>query len=146
MRGKSWIQYLWLNYLPYISINCDQFTGNRGEIDNLQDEIAALKNMLSNQSDYISSIADPLKRRGYWCYMPSSQVRSTTAAVWKAIWYEKISSTLVGSGRNIRNYIRWHVKRHPETTARQMFPDKACCCVVIWWMSYLETTIPRAVL
>ncbi|NXX46743.1 CNTRL protein, partial [Tricholaema leucomelas] len=54
-------------------------TGNRGEIDNLQDEIAALKNMLSNQSDYISSIADPLKRRGYWCYMPSSQA-STPAS------------------------------------------------------------------
>ncbi|XP_068011933.1 centriolin isoform X2 [Melanerpes formicivorus] len=54
-------------------------TGNRDEIDNLQDEIAALKHMLSNQNDYINSIADPLKRRGYWYYMPSSQA-STPAS------------------------------------------------------------------
>ncbi|KAK0680610.1 CNTRL protein, partial [Pygoscelis papua] len=54
-------------------------TGNKDEIDNLQDEIAALKNVLSYQSDYITSIADPLKRRGYWYYMPSSQV-STPAS------------------------------------------------------------------
>ncbi|XP_054249616.1 centriolin [Indicator indicator] len=54
-------------------------TGNKDEIDSLQDEIAALKNMLSNQNDYISSIADPLKRRGYWYYMPSSQA-STPAS------------------------------------------------------------------
>ncbi|NXF85829.1 CNTRL protein, partial [Eubucco bourcierii] len=54
-------------------------TGNKGEIDNLQDEIAALRNMLSDQSGYISSIADPLKRRGHWYYMPSSQT-STPAS------------------------------------------------------------------
>ncbi|KFQ34661.1 Centriolin, partial [Merops nubicus] len=54
-------------------------TGNKDEIDNLQDEIAALKNVLSSQSDYITSIADPLKRRGYWYYMPSSQA-STPAS------------------------------------------------------------------
>ncbi|KFQ53203.1 Centriolin, partial [Pelecanus crispus] len=54
-------------------------TGNKDEIDNLQDEIAALKNMLSYQNDYITSIADPLKRRGYWYYMPSSQA-STPAS------------------------------------------------------------------
>ncbi|XP_053940314.1 centriolin isoform X2 [Cuculus canorus] len=54
-------------------------TGNKDEIDNLQDEIAALKNVLSEQNDYITSIADPLKRRGYWCYMPSPQA-STPAS------------------------------------------------------------------
>ncbi|XP_009987439.1 PREDICTED: centriolin, partial [Tauraco erythrolophus] len=48
-------------------------TGNKDEIDNLQDEIAALKNVLSHQNDYITSVVDPLKRRGYWYYMPSSQ-------------------------------------------------------------------------
>ncbi|KAM6316368.1 centriolin isoform 6-T6 [Podargus strigoides] len=54
-------------------------TGNKDEIASLQDEIAALKNVLSCQNDYITSIADPLKRRGYWCYMPSSQT-STPAS------------------------------------------------------------------
>ncbi|NWR57617.1 CNTRL protein, partial [Bucorvus abyssinicus] len=53
--------------------------GNKDEIDNLQDEIAALKNVLSYQNDYITSTADPLKRRGYWYYMPSSQA-STPAS------------------------------------------------------------------
>ncbi|KAM9595844.1 centriolin isoform 4-T6 [Morphnus guianensis] len=54
-------------------------TGNKDEIGNLQDEIAALKSVLSYQNDYITSIADPLKRRGYWYYMPSSQA-STPAS------------------------------------------------------------------
>ncbi|XP_068270352.1 centriolin isoform X1 [Nyctibius grandis] len=54
-------------------------TGNKDEIYNLQDEIAALKNVLSYQNDYITSMADPLKRRGYWYYMPSSQA-STPAS------------------------------------------------------------------
>ncbi|NWW88320.1 CNTRL protein, partial [Rhynochetos jubatus] len=54
-------------------------TGNTDEIVNLQDEIAALKNALSYQNDYITSVADPLKRRGYWYYMPSSQA-STPAS------------------------------------------------------------------
>ncbi|KAM9256911.1 centriolin isoform 2-T2 [Cariama cristata] len=54
-------------------------TGNKDEIDNLQEEIAALQNVLSYQNDYITSITDPLKRRGYWYYMPSSQA-STPAS------------------------------------------------------------------
>ncbi|KAM6371902.1 centriolin [Pluvialis apricaria] len=53
--------------------------GNKDDIHNLQDEIAALKNVLSYQNDYITSIADPLKRRGYWYYVPSSQA-STPAS------------------------------------------------------------------
>ncbi|NXT95657.1 CNTRL protein, partial [Anhinga rufa] len=52
---------------------------NKDEIDNLQDEIAALRNVLSYQNDYITSIADPLRRRGYWYYMPPSQA-STPAS------------------------------------------------------------------
>ncbi|XP_062447215.1 centriolin isoform X2 [Rhea pennata] len=54
-------------------------TGNKDEIDNLQDEIAALRNVLSYQNDYITSITDPFKRRGYWYYVPSSQA-STPAS------------------------------------------------------------------
>ncbi|XP_051492171.1 centriolin isoform X2 [Apus apus] len=54
-------------------------TDNKDEIDNLLDEIAALRNVLSCQSDYITSLADPLKRRGYWYYIPSSQA-STPAS------------------------------------------------------------------
>ncbi|KFV44040.1 Centriolin, partial [Gavia stellata] len=54
-------------------------TGNKDEIDNLQDEIAALKDVLSHQNDYITSIANPLKRRGYWYYMPSSQASTPSS-------------------------------------------------------------------
>ncbi|XP_015734621.1 centriolin isoform X3 [Coturnix japonica] len=57
----------------------DTGAGNKDEIDNLQDEIAALRNALSYQSDYITSMADPLKRRGCWYYMPPSQA-STPAS------------------------------------------------------------------
>ncbi|XP_043354698.1 centriolin isoform X2 [Dermochelys coriacea] len=51
--------------------------GNKDEIDNLLDEIAALRHALSYQNDYITGIADPFKRRGYWYYMPSSSQVST---------------------------------------------------------------------
>ncbi|XP_050782616.1 centriolin isoform X3 [Gopherus flavomarginatus] len=51
--------------------------GNKDEIDNLLDEIAALRHALSYQNDYITGIADPFKRRGYWYYMPSSPQVST---------------------------------------------------------------------
>ncbi|NXA49782.1 CNTRL protein, partial [Nothocercus julius] len=54
-------------------------TGNKEEIDDLQDEIATLRNALSYQNDYITSITDPFKRRGYWYYRPPSQV-STPAS------------------------------------------------------------------
>uniref|UniRef100_A0A8C0BIS1 Centriolin n=1 Tax=Buteo japonicus TaxID=224669 RepID=A0A8C0BIS1_9AVES len=50
-----------------------RYSCNKDEIGNLQDEIAALKNVLSYQNDYITSIADPWKRRGYWYYMPSAK-------------------------------------------------------------------------
>ncbi|NXH82366.1 CNTRL protein, partial [Edolisoma coerulescens] len=54
-------------------------TGNKEEIETLQDEIAALRNVLSQQNDHTSSAAEPLKRRGYWYYLPSSQA-STPAS------------------------------------------------------------------
>ncbi|NWR33845.1 CNTRL protein, partial [Tachuris rubrigastra] len=54
-------------------------TVNRDEVDNLQGEIAALRNVLSHHSDCVSSAADPWKRRGYWYYLPASQV-STPAS------------------------------------------------------------------
>ncbi|NWW08687.1 CNTRL protein, partial [Oreocharis arfaki] len=54
-------------------------TGNKDEIETLQDEIAALRNVLSQQNDHTTSAAEPLKRRGYWYYMPSSQA-STPAS------------------------------------------------------------------
>ncbi|XP_042686594.1 centriolin isoform X2 [Centrocercus urophasianus] len=57
----------------------DTGAGNKDEIDNLQDEIAALRNALSCQKGYVTSIADPVKRRGYWYYVPPSQA-STPAS------------------------------------------------------------------
>ncbi|NXM49699.1 CNTRL protein, partial [Gymnorhina tibicen] len=54
-------------------------TGNKDEMETLQDEIAALRNVLSQQNDHSTSVAEPLKRGGYWYYMPSSQV-STPAS------------------------------------------------------------------
>ncbi|XP_078282015.1 centriolin isoform X2 [Rhinoraja longicauda] len=46
--------------------------GNFNEMEDLMDEISALRNVLSNQNDYITSVTDPLKRRGYWYFVPSS--------------------------------------------------------------------------
>ncbi|RLV93889.1 hypothetical protein DV515_00013338 [Chloebia gouldiae] len=54
-------------------------TGNKDEIEALQDEIAALRNVLSQQNDHSPSTAEPLKRGGYWYYLPSSQA-STPAS------------------------------------------------------------------
>ncbi|NXW68205.1 CNTRL protein, partial [Hirundo rustica] len=53
-------------------------TGNKDEIETLQGEIAALRNVLSQQNDHSPSTAE-VKRGGYWYYMPSSQV-STPAS------------------------------------------------------------------
>uniref|UniRef100_UPI00398E464C centriolin isoform X2 n=1 Tax=Pristiophorus japonicus TaxID=55135 RepID=UPI00398E464C len=46
--------------------------GNLGEMEDLINEISALKNALGNQSDYITSMTDPFKRRGYWYFVPPS--------------------------------------------------------------------------
>ncbi|XP_066189025.1 centriolin [Sylvia atricapilla] len=53
-------------------------TGNKDEMETLQAEIAALRNVLSQQNDHSPSTAE-VKRGGYWYYMPSSQV-STPAS------------------------------------------------------------------
>lgn len=55
------------------------FTDNRGGFENVMEEIAELRREVSYQNDYISSMADPFKRRGYWYFMPppsSSKVGS----------------------------------------------------------------------
>nr|XP_014346159.1 PREDICTED: centriolin [Latimeria chalumnae] len=44
---------------------------NTGNIEGLLDEIEALRNSLSHQNDYITSMVDPFRRRGYWYYVPS---------------------------------------------------------------------------
>ncbi|XP_041262278.1 centriolin isoform X2 [Onychostruthus taczanowskii] len=54
-------------------------TGNKDEIETLQDEIAALRNVLLQQNGQSPSTAEPLKRGGYWYYLPSSQA-STPAS------------------------------------------------------------------
>ncbi|NXK36470.1 CNTRL protein, partial [Piprites chloris] len=54
-------------------------TVNKDEVDNLQGEIGALRNVLSHHSDCVTSAADPWKRRGYWRYLPPSQA-STPAS------------------------------------------------------------------
>ncbi|XP_059849794.1 centriolin isoform X1 [Hypanus sabinus] len=46
--------------------------GNLNEMEKLMNEISALRNVLSNQNDYINSMMDPFKRRGYWYFVPSS--------------------------------------------------------------------------
>ncbi|XP_051893173.1 centriolin-like isoform X4 [Pristis pectinata] len=46
--------------------------GNLNEMEELMDEISALRSVLSNQNDYITSMTDPFKRRGYWYFVPSS--------------------------------------------------------------------------
>ncbi|XP_032994260.1 centriolin isoform X3 [Lacerta agilis] len=54
-------------------------TGNRKEIDSILDEIAALRHAISHQNDAITSIMNPLQRRGHLYYVPSSQT-STPAS------------------------------------------------------------------
>ncbi|XP_017358796.1 centriolin isoform X3 [Cebus imitator] len=52
---------------------------NKGGFENVLEEIAELRREVSYQNDYISSMADPFKRRGYWYFMPpppSSKVSS----------------------------------------------------------------------
>ncbi|XP_055435494.1 centriolin isoform X4 [Bubalus kerabau] len=59
---------------------------NRGGIENILEEIAELRREVSYQNDYISSMADPFKRRGYWYFMPppsSSKVSSHSSQATK---------------------------------------------------------------
>ncbi|XP_007474631.2 centriolin isoform X2 [Monodelphis domestica] len=64
-RQKTEIERLW-------SLLDQTGSDSKGEIESLVDEITELRRTLSHQNDYISSIADPFKRRGYWYFMPSS--------------------------------------------------------------------------
>ncbi|XP_004483618.2 centriolin isoform X1 [Dasypus novemcinctus] len=59
---------------------------NKGGFENVLEEIAELRREVSHQNDYISSIADPFKRRGYWYFMPpppSSKVSSHSSQTTK---------------------------------------------------------------
>ncbi|XP_059956567.1 centriolin isoform X4 [Mesoplodon densirostris] len=59
---------------------------NRGGFENVLEEIAELRREVSYQNDYISSLADPFKRRGYWYFMPppsSSKVSSHSSQATK---------------------------------------------------------------
>ncbi|XP_061055983.1 centriolin isoform X3 [Eubalaena glacialis] len=59
---------------------------NRGGFENVLEEIAELRRDVSYQNDYISSMADPFKRRGYWYFMPppsSSKVSSHSSQATK---------------------------------------------------------------
>ncbi|KAM4877369.1 centriolin [Thomomys bottae] len=53
---------------------------NKGGFENILEEISQLRQEVSFQNDYISSIADPFKRQGCWYFMPpppsSSKVSS----------------------------------------------------------------------
>ncbi|XP_043845200.1 centriolin isoform X1 [Dromiciops gliroides] len=64
-RQRAEIERLW-------SLLDQTGADSKGEIESLLDEITELRRTLSHQNDYISSIADPFKRRGYWYFMPSS--------------------------------------------------------------------------
>ncbi|XP_006150563.1 centriolin isoform X2 [Tupaia chinensis] len=61
---------------------------NKGGFENVLEEIAELRREVSCQNDYISSMADPFKRRGYWYFMPppppsSSKVSSHSSQATK---------------------------------------------------------------
>ncbi|XP_063492113.1 centriolin isoform X13 [Symphalangus syndactylus] len=61
-------------------------TDNKGGFENVLEEIAELRREVSCQNDYISSMADPFKRRGYWYFMPpppSSKVSSHSSQATK---------------------------------------------------------------
>ncbi|XP_073907210.1 centriolin isoform X4 [Castor canadensis] len=60
---------------------------NKGGFENVLEEIAELQRKVSFQNDYISSMADPFKRQGYWYFMPppppSSKVSSHSSQATK---------------------------------------------------------------
>ncbi|XP_053060674.1 centriolin isoform X3 [Acinonyx jubatus] len=61
-------------------------SGNKGSFENVLEEIAELRREVSHQNDYISSMADPFRRRGYWYFMPppsSSKVSSYSSQATK---------------------------------------------------------------
>ncbi|XP_026369669.2 centriolin isoform X4 [Ursus arctos] len=59
---------------------------NKGSFENVLEEIAELRREVSHQNDYISSMTDPFRRRGYWYFMPppsSSKVSSHSSQATK---------------------------------------------------------------
>ncbi|XP_010601244.1 centriolin [Fukomys damarensis] len=60
---------------------------NKGGFETILEEIAELRREVSFQNDYISRLADPFKRRGYWYFMPppppSSKVSSHSSQATK---------------------------------------------------------------
>ncbi|XP_040591592.1 centriolin isoform X2 [Mesocricetus auratus] len=62
-------------------------TGDKGGgIENILEEIAELRHEVSAQNEYISSMTDPFKRQGYWCFIPpppSSKVSSHSSQATK---------------------------------------------------------------
>ncbi|XP_029392325.1 centriolin isoform X4 [Mus pahari] len=61
-------------------------TGEKGGIENVLEEIAELRHAVSAQNEYISTMADPFKRQGWWYFMPpapSSKVSSHSSQATK---------------------------------------------------------------
>ncbi|ROL42576.1 Centriolin [Anabarilius grahami] len=46
---------------------------NNGNLEELLDEIGALRETLLQQNNFLSSLVDPLPNTGYWYYVPSNQ-------------------------------------------------------------------------
>lgn len=60
--------------------------GTKGGIENVLEEIAELRHAVSAQNEYISSMADPFRRQGWWYFMPpapSSKVSSHSSQATK---------------------------------------------------------------
>ncbi|XP_044120941.1 centriolin isoform X2 [Neovison vison] len=78
---------------------------NKGSFENVLEEIAELRREVSHQNDYISSMTDPFKRRGYWYFMPppsSSKVSSHSSQATKdsGVGLKCTASTPVGKARH----------------------------------------------
>ncbi|POI34588.1 hypothetical protein CIB84_001660 [Bambusicola thoracicus] len=84
--------------------------GTKDEIDNLQEEITALRNALSYQNDYITSIADPLKRRGPQLLPPTAQ--KILELVYNILAHPHPEEGVVRSGR--KTYPAGRVKEDTE--------------------------------
>nr|XP_054092405.1 centriolin isoform X3 [Callithrix jacchus] len=79
-------------------------TDNKEGFENVLEEIAELRREVSYQNDYVSSMADPFKRRGYWYFMPpppSSKVSSHSSQATKdsGVGLKYTASTPVGKPR-----------------------------------------------
>nr|XP_033817320.1 centriolin isoform X2 [Geotrypetes seraphini] len=89
---------------------------NTKGIENLLDEIAALRRALSHQNDYITSMIDPFRKRGYWYYVPSPSKASSPGAKDSELGLQyPVTSSPAKKGGNAS----WHTrKEEPMTAAR----------------------------